>query len=142
MGKRPAAIEDMEKRLDKFTETAISLNLTMPRVPPAMLEEVFTSLKEAREWLLTKLQEQQTRQLWESPAFRTAELPWKLESVKILLDVVKQVPKPKSTHKKGKKPKPETQSAKSPEDQGKENYVPEPVEEPEEPLELPTYVDL
>lgn len=116
----------MEKKLDKLTETATSLNLTMPWVPPVMLEEVFTSLKEVREWLLTKLQEQQTRQPWESPAFRVAELPWQLESVKILLDAVKRVPKPKSPHKKGKKPKPGTQSAKTSEDQSKENYVPNP----------------
>jgi len=144
MGKRPAAVEDMLKRLDTLTEAASSCNLTMPWVPAEMLEEVFTSLKEAREWLDAKLQEQEGRQSWESPAFRVAELPWKLDSIKVLLDAVKRLPKPKSpvspTQKKPRKPKAGTDpSPKSPEDQGN---VPEPIEDSEDPLELPAFADL
>lgn len=167
MGKRPAAVEDMLKRSDKLNETATSYNLTMPWVPAEMFEEVFKALQEAREWLNIKLQEQESRQPWESPAFRVAELPWKLESIKILLDTVKRLPKPKSpvssTQKKSRKPKAEDssgqaedpspkaeglpteaedQSTKPSEAQDKEQNVPEPIEDSEEPLELPAYADL
>ena len=153
MSKRPSAVEDMKKKLDKLNETAVAHNLTMPWVPATMIEEVFTAVKEAQEWLEGKLQEQTTKQPWESPAFRSAELPWKLDSIKTLLDAIKRIPKPKppvtSTQKKEKKPEakpstPEEESAKAPE----ETNVPEPEkqpeveEEPEEPLELPAHSDL
>lgn len=156
MSKRPAAVEDMKKKLEKLNETTVLYNLTMSWVPASMIEGVFRAIKEAQEWLETKLQEQQTKQLWESPTYRTAELPSKVDSIKLLLDGIKRLPKPKLpvnfTQKKEKKAEakpeegasneepPKDQSASTPETEKQPETETQP--EPDEHMELPAHSDL
>ena len=166
MAKRPKAVDETRKKLMKFRETAVSYNQTMPWVEESLIEAAFSAVKESEAWLEGRVKDQEAKQPWESPAFRTAELSWKLDTVKIALDAIKRVPKPKPpVFYRQKKEKKETKTEESGNKEEKtseegekipEEEVKAPPEEAEqvveekenvqaeaeEPLELPANTDL
>ncbi|CAD8067693.1 unnamed protein product [Paramecium sonneborni] len=94
---RPQAVNETITKLTDFHKKANALNSTMPWIPEEKKVKFLGHLTNTTEWLKTKLDEQDKRELHQDPAFLIEDLKKKMEKVSEEYTKLKAIPKPKKT---------------------------------------------
>ncbi|CAD8142674.1 unnamed protein product [Paramecium pentaurelia] len=92
---RPQAVNETIKKLNDFQKKASALNSTMPWVPEEKKAKFLGHLTNTTEWLKSKLDEQEQRELHQDPVFLIEELKKKVDKVSEEYTKLKAIPKPK-----------------------------------------------
>jgi len=102
MTERPAAVKDMNKKLDKVEELMMKWKDSMPQVTDEEKADVTEKISVVRTWLSEKEAEQEKIASHEDPAFTSAEVPLQTKSLERLISKLMKKPKPKPPKKEEK----------------------------------------
>ncbi|CAK73410.1 unnamed protein product (macronuclear) [Paramecium tetraurelia] len=94
---RPQFINETITKLTDFHKKANNLNQTMPWVPEEKKVKFLGHLANTTDWLKSKLEEQEKRELHQDPAFLIEELKKKIDKVSEEYTKIKAITKPRKT---------------------------------------------
>jgi hypoxia up-regulated 1 len=113
MTDRPAAVKEMQKKLDKVSELLMKWKDSMPQITDDERADVTVKVDDVRKWLVEKEEEQAKKESYEDPAFTSDEVPLQTKSLERLISKLVKKPKPKPAKKKEEEASNETKAEES-----------------------------
>jgi hypoxia up-regulated 1 len=113
MTARPAAVKEMQKKLNKVEELLMKWKDSMPQITDDEKADVTEKVDDVRKWLVEKEEEQAKKESYEDPAFTSDEVPLQTKSLERLISKLMKKPKPKPEKKKEEKASNETKAEES-----------------------------
>jgi len=99
MTDRPEAVSTLTDRLTKVETLMEVWKTKLPHITEEERADVLDKVKDVREWLLEKEEEQAKKKQHEDPAFASAEVPKQTKRLEALVSKLKKKPKPKPEKK-------------------------------------------
>merc|ERR1711871_1719933 len=92
---RPKAVEDVRATMVKLEGKIEAWNDTMPHITEEEKEKISTMIEDVREWIYSKLEEQEKLQPHVEPAFKSSQVELQLKPVFAMYQRLYKKPKPK-----------------------------------------------